>query len=205
MCHCKIFLQSWFKNTRVACSQHTMCKTSCVVPSSQGHSCSERDPYCRLCLLKCRYHTLVCWCGSTQQVGLLFLPTPVRLIIENSARQDSRVSTAKIFTATLPKQVRVRIWDESIWNQIFIHYLEEARQLSPKSSGAVCTLTLFEVTFHSSLLSPLPQLWGYTQVLGKLRHMWAMHTSTSQTGSLKQSWHPIPVYNQQGFGTVRSL
>lgn len=59
-----------------------------------------------LCLLK-SHSTGVRACA--QQVGLLFPPSSKELNIENAAQQDGRVSTAKIFTATSPKQVRVRV------------------------------------------------------------------------------------------------
>lgn len=146
----------------------------------------------------CAYHWLVCWCGRSQQVGLLFQSTSVALNIAISAEQDSRVSTVEIFKVALPKQVRVSV----CWNQINWRKPDSQRS---ESSGAVCTQTLFEVTSHSSTLSLFFNCEVKPQVLGWLSHMWAMHTSKSQTGSLKQSLHPILVYNQQGFGTVLPL
>lgn len=57
-CHWRLFLQPSFKNTKVSCGQLKPCKTSCLVPTSQGHSSSDSGPH--LCLLKCSYYTLVC-------------------------------------------------------------------------------------------------------------------------------------------------
>lgn len=74
-------------------------KTSCLVHASQGQLCSDNDLH-----VMCAYHSLVCWCGRSQQVGLLFQPTSVALNIEISAEQDSHVSTVKIFKLLCPNK-----------------------------------------------------------------------------------------------------
>lgn len=49
-----------------------------------------------------------------------------------------------------------------------------------------------------------PAFEAKTQTSGWLSHMRTVHSSKSQAGSLKQSLHPIRVYNQPRFGKVFS-
>ncbi|CAK6958390.1 hypothetical protein PFLUV_G00040070 [Scomber scombrus] len=81
----------------------------------------------------------------------------------------------------------------------------EAKQPVP-SQAAQFALCLY---LKSHLIHPLGLLFFNSEVILKCYSSRAICEPCtllkSLTGSLKQSLHPIPVYNQQGFGTVHPL